>query len=97
MRRNESRLEIFSLHATKSFKIIHKTCNKFVISKLKELELCMVYEDDPDFHKQNIESSTKILSSWNTPHQKIDSLKSYSNSLLKNENFETVWKRFYFF
>ena len=92
MRRSDSKLEITSLFATKSFKIIHKTCNKFIISKLRNLELCMVYEDDPDFHKQNLETSTKVISSWNTPHQKIDSLRSYSNSLLKNENFDTVFK-----
>lgn len=101
MRREDSNLEISSLFFTKSFKIIHKNCNTFIISKLRNMELCIVFEDDPDFHKQNLENSSKYITSWNTPHQKIDSLKTYSNSLFKNENMETVFfpniKEFYYF
>jgi hypothetical protein len=55
------------------------------------MELSLVYEDDPDFFKQNVETSTKIVSAWNTPHRKINSIRScYSNSMMKNENSETV-------
>ncbi len=95
MRRVDSTLDLRNFFTSKSFKIIYKTTNTFV-SQIKNMELCLVYEDDPDFFKQNLESSTKIISAWNTPHRRIDSIKScYSTSILKNENCETV--NHYFF
>ena len=92
MRRIDSTLETKSLFASKSFKMIYRLNNAFV-SKIKNMELYLVYEDEPDFFKQNLETSTKIISAWNTPHRRIDSIKSfYSNTILKNEKFETVKK-----
>lgn len=90
MRRVDSTLEIKSFFASKAFKITYKYNNAF-LTKIKNLELRLVYEDDPDFFKQNLEPSTKIISAWNTPHRGIDSIKScYSTSLIKNENSEPV-------
>ena len=91
MRRVDSTLEIKSFFASKAFKIVYKNNNAF-LTKIKNLELRLVYEDDPDFFKQNLETSTKIISAWNTPHRRIDSIKScYSNSILRNENSELVF------
>lgn len=89
MRRVDVTLEIRSIFSSKIFKLIYKPNNAFV-SKVRNMELCLVYEDDPDFFKQNVEGATKIVSAWNTPHRKINSIRScYSNSQIKNEN-ETV-------